>query len=155
MTDGSREQLKEQIRRVKAEFDDAVAESRRLYAKLEKLKGPRQKIKSGRPSIWKGHEGGYLVLAVEEILAKHKENGRRPSLADAIRWAVKTDPVLQRTKAICRLTDRALQARYQQAADYWSKSRSDPLYRDLDASYKRAADAFGRLLSLEAAFDAI
>ena len=74
------------------------------------------KAKFGRPSIWRGHEGYFLAKAVEEIRAEDK----RCSLKGAISRALKTHPSLKNSKAIHRMKGRALEARYQQAADFWA-----------------------------------
>jgi hypothetical protein len=91
------------------------------------------KTKSGRPGIWRGLAGYILVTAVEEI----RTNGRQRSLAQAIRKAIKVHPILKDIKAVHRLTDRALQARYQQAADFWADALERNLSKELDWAVKR------------------
>ena len=103
----------------------------------EMAKMEREKAKSGRPGIWRGLAGYLLVKAVEEIQAANE----RYSVARAIRKAIKTDPILKGYKPIHRISDRALQARFQQAADYWNDARTDAIRRDLDAAHKRVTEA--------------
>jgi hypothetical protein len=97
----------------------------------------REKEKSGRPGIWRGLAGYLLVKAVEEIQAADE----RYSVAKAIRKAVKTYPILKGSGPIHRVSDRALQARFQQASEYWADARMDALKRDLDAVHKRVTEA--------------
>jgi hypothetical protein len=186
------------LKRAHAEMLAASAEVERLWKENEKLRGPFEKKKSGRPSIWKGIVGFKLVNAVETILIEkmrgqeeageeeeneeevsqderlkrkrrrirwdidprdpeeyallrladevhaHRTPGSRRlySLAQAIRLAVKTDPSLQRHRAVfSRLSDRALQARYQQAADCWSSNRIDASDREWKAAMDRWKEA--------------
>jgi hypothetical protein len=170
--DEFREFAKKRLRKALAEMNAAYAEVMRLWAEREKIDGPVNKRKKGRPTIWKGFIGFVLVGAVEEILIRKmrgKEEGedspsvdpndpedyelliianrihaRSPTgsrrlfnLAQAIRKAVRTHPILQRHKDVFdRLSDRALQARYQTAADYWSEARRRPR----EDEYKAATD---------------
>ena len=155
----------------------------RLWAELEKVRGPTERKKSGRPTIWKGSVGSVLVEAVEEIIIRklkgeedgeegwvdlhdpedygllqmacrvhaHKTKGTRRlyNLAQVIRKAVRTDPILQQHKEVFgRLSDRALQARYQQAADYWSKAREEPREREREAAMDRWTEAIERVNKL-------
>jgi hypothetical protein len=144
----------------------AMAEYRRLYEKFQKLGPPRVrdwrprpttdpfetgfsemedgKRKSGRPGIWKGSAGYWLVKTVEEI----QEANGRCSLAQAIRKAVKTDSVLKNYKPLRRISDRALQARYQQAAEYWALARRGVLRKELDKAREAAEIAIERAGSL-------
>jgi hypothetical protein len=154
-----RELTKAELRRAGAELDLAAAEMRRLYQKYFDAHGNPSKKKSGRPTIWRGKIGLRLVQEVEEFRARcergpedygltpeeyeqeygvpAKYAGGRISLAQAIRRAIKTDPVLKKHSTILRLTDRALQARYQQAADCWSKARQETQDNELEAARKR------------------
>jgi hypothetical protein len=118
---------------------DPLADNFSEMAKME-----RGKEKSGRPGIWRGLAGYLLVKAVEEIQAANE----RYSVARAIRKAIKTDPILKGYKPIHRISDRALQARFQQAADYWSDARTDALRRDLDAAHGRVTEAIDRANTL-------
>jgi hypothetical protein len=69
-------------------------------------------------------------------------SGRLYNLAQAIRKAVRTNPILQEHKAVfSRLSDRALQARYQQAADFWSDSRGRAFGREWKAARSRLREA--------------
>jgi hypothetical protein len=174
--DEFREFVKEQLREALAEMKAARAEVKRLWAQREKIYGPVNKKKKGRPTIWKGFIGSVLV---EEILIrKMKEgdededgyisvdphdpedyeclifadrihahgpksgSGRLFNLAQAIRKAVRTHPILQRHKDVFdRLSDRALQARYQTAADYWSEARRKPREDEFAAARERWEEA--------------
>ena len=121
----TREQLKAELRQAMADLDDAevVLESR--LAKLKKLHGPLEKTKPGRPPIWKGSVGADLVTAVERgvlreigalgagqsllrlIVWPGRPKRRFYNLAKVIRRAVKTDPTLQKHRAVLeRLSDR-------------------------------------------------
>jgi hypothetical protein len=154
------------LKRADADREAAMAEYHRLYERFERrlerqlnqprpwlsgrpttdpladnfsemIKMEREKGKSGRPGIWRGLAGFLLVKAVEEIQWANE----RYSVARAIRKAIKTDPVLKGYKPIHRISDRALQARFQQAADYWSDARTDAIRRDLDAAHERVTEA--------------
>ena len=88
---------------------------------------PGEKSRLGRPSIWKDLEGRVLVQTVQAIQA-----GRDMTLAQAIRRAVKTTPELHRHVTIRHLSDRALQARYQEALSHWAAWLAlTPAERDL------------------------
>jgi len=153
----------------------ARAEVHRLRAEREKVYGPVEKKKSGRPSIWRGPIGQAFVEAVEETIIKklregedeeeaidlddpevygslqraervhaHRPKGSRRlyNLAQAIRKAVRTHPLLEQYKEVFgRLSDRALQARYQQAADCWSKARREPRDQEREAAMDRWEEA--------------
>jgi hypothetical protein len=55
---------------------------------------------------------------------------------------VRTDPILQTHKEVFeRLSDRALQARYQQAAAFWSEARGDLFDREWGAALSRQSEA--------------
>jgi hypothetical protein len=173
-----RDFYKAEIKRAKAEMNAARDEVVCLWQQREKTHGPVEKKKSGRPPIWKGLVGSFLVDAVEEIIirklrrgedgdeeersvdlhdpedyeildsvnevhAHSPKGGRRYyNLAQAIRKAVRTDPILQEHKAVfSRLSDRALQARYQQAADFWSGSRGRAFDREWEAARSRLKEA--------------
>jgi hypothetical protein len=86
------------------------------------------KSKEGRPSIWLGVQGYFLICAVDEILAADD----RCTISKAIRKAVRTDPILKDREEIRRLPDRALQARYQQAAYYWAEALAHKLKEKLE-----------------------
>jgi hypothetical protein len=82
-----------------------------LRQRLERLRlpGTRKKKKSGRPSVWKDHEGFLLILAVNSIRAERKKG-----VADAIR-------ILQRrTNRWARYSVRTLEARFQEARKHWT-----------------------------------
>jgi hypothetical protein len=121
-------------------------QSQRHWFKLAAGEG---KVKSGRPSIWRGLQGYYLVLAVEEILANE-----HITVSRAIRKAIRTDDLLRERKEVHRLSDRALQARYQQAADYWADAVQARLKKDLDlareifAGWVRAERTFSSVLEI-------
>jgi hypothetical protein len=110
-----------------AEFAAILAETKSLQAR-----GPRGKTKSGRPGIWKSVEGFRLIEEVEEIRAR-----RQCSIACAIKSATKRDPRF-------RGTDRALQARYQEAVQYWSFLRGSYLEEvaALDVRQQAAIERF-------------
>jgi len=155
------DKLRDALKMADARRESAMTEYRRLYERFQKLGPPRVrdwhrrpttdpfetgfseieahlgKAKSGRPGIWRGLAGYWLVKSVEEIQAGNKSC----SLARAIRKAVKTDPVLRDCKPIRRLSDRALQARYQQAAEYRAVALRDALRRELDRAREKADDA--------------
>jgi hypothetical protein len=101
------------------EHGAALAESRRLYARIERLADARfkkrirnhtpaldpiehlsqaesEKIKLGRPGIWRNFEGFWLVRAVEQIRAENEGY----SIARTLRKAIKTDPALKNCKPI-------------------------------------------------------
>lgn len=168
------------LKRADADREAAMAEYHRLYERLERhlerqlnqlrpsrnlsrrpttdpeadqcsemAKMERKKEKSGRPGIWRGLAGYLLVKAVEEIQAANE----RYSVARAIRKAIKTDPILKEYKPIHRISDRALQARFQQAADYWSDARTDALRRDLDTGHGRVMEAIHRANTLRGLVD--
>jgi hypothetical protein len=168
-----RELTKVQLRRAKAELDAAQAESLRLLDKRLEAHRPPSKKKSGRPRIWRGGIGFQLVEAVEEFQARCERDpedygltpeeyeqetgvpakyaGRRISLAQAIRRVVRTHPILKKHSAILRLSDRALQARYQQAADCWSKAREKARDEEEEAASERwhaAIEEVNRLCDL-------
>jgi hypothetical protein len=177
LEDKIRDYYKAELKRAKDEMNAARAECKRLWAEREKVNGPVERKKSGRPTIWKGFIGSVLVKAVEEIVIRklrgkdedeearsvdphdpedyrllemadrvhaHSPKGSRRlySLAQAIRKAVRTDPLLQQHKEVfSRLSDRALQARYQQAADYWSKARRKPREQEWETAMERWREA--------------
>jgi hypothetical protein len=138
-----------------AERESAMAEYKRLFARLERLLNrPRrahgnvpalapfegglseavsEKIKSGRPGIWRSLVGFLLVQAVEKIQTENPSF----TVAQAIRRAIKKHPILKDCKAIHRLKDRALQARYQQAADYWSLALEGELRKEMERASER------------------
>jgi hypothetical protein len=95
---------------------------------LERYQGA--KAKSGRPGLWRGPAGYLLLLSVEKMQLKD----RRRSLAQAIRVAIKTDPALKDFEAMHRLSDRALQARYEQAADFWADRVGQLLKRRMEGA---------------------
>lgn len=156
--------FKAELKRAKAEMNAASDEIKRIWAEREKIYGPVEKKKSGRPTIWRGFIGYVLVDAVEDFLARCKYSpedhgltpqeyeeeigvpakygGQRVSLAQAVRRAVRTHPILQRHNDVFdRLSDRALQARYQTAADFWSKARRRAEEQGYEAASKRWTDA--------------
>lgn len=94
----------------------ASAEAVRACSAWDKMakRLPRRKEKPGRPSIWRGYLGLHLVMTVAEI----RGEGPRRSVAQALRLAVKNDALLK--SKMQTLDDRELQARYQEAADYWA-----------------------------------
>ena len=67
------------------------------------------------------------------------------TVAKAIRRAIRTSPILKGNEQVLRISDRALQARYQQAAEYWADARAADLKRKLDS----ANDLFETLLKTE------
>jgi hypothetical protein len=138
-----------------AERELAMAEYRRLFGRLERLLNrPRrthgnvptltpyegglseaesEKRKSGRPKIWRGFKGFLLVQAVEKIRTENPGF----SIARAIRRAIKMHPILKGCKDIHRLKDRGLQARYQQAAGYWSSALQGEITKDMERASER------------------
>jgi hypothetical protein len=140
-----RETMKARLRQAKIELDAAGAEYFRLYANHEKRTWPASKKKQGRPSIWRGIVGVRLVMAVEKIRADDEaaqadcdaDKVHYISLAQAIRRAVKTDSTLRGQGAIQRLSDRAPQARYQQAADCFSRVRNQVFDKELENASER------------------
>lgn len=162
------EEIRRQFRLAKAAFDVARAETNlareRYFAALNRPRKFREggrpkdaddgrsdyegdKTKSGRPSLWLSLEGYFLVKTVEEIRARNKHY----SLARAIRKAIKVHPILKDNKAVHRPTDRALQARYQQAADFWADALERDLERDLDraAEIEQMARGYAEILLAE------
>jgi hypothetical protein len=173
--DKIRDFYRAELKRAKAEMNAALDEVACLLQRREKIHGPLQKKKSGRPSIWKGLIGFILVDAVEEtiirklrggedgddgddeersvdlndpedyrLLRAHSPKGSRRlfSLAQAIRKVVRTNPILLKHKEVFnRLPDRALQARYQQAADFWSGNRRRAFDREWKAAHSRLVEA--------------
>ena len=97
--------------------------------------------KEGRPSIWRGLEGYFLVSEVEKIQAADKSC----TVAKAIRRAIRTHLILKECKTVHRISDRALQARYQQAAEYWA----DAIRADLRKELERAREDFDEALRSE------
>jgi hypothetical protein len=86
----------------------------------------------------------YGLLEMADGVHAHSPKGSRRlySLAQAIRKAVKTHPILQKHRAVfSRLSDRALQARYQQAADFWSGNRRRAFDREWKAVRSRLQEA--------------
>jgi hypothetical protein len=85
---------------------------------------------------------GLLEMANEKHAHSPKGGRRLYNLAQAVRKAVKTDPRLQEHKEVfSRLSDRALQARYQQAAEFWSNSRGEASDREREAARSRLREA--------------
>jgi hypothetical protein len=117
-------------------FLEAAAEYKRVTANFLGQNGQCRsgKTKQGRPRIWTGVEGLYLVRAVEE-----KRKNKQCTVADAIRWAIAANPVLSRS-TIRSQPSRTLQARYQEASKYWSRD-SDEQARAGDR-YETALDRF-------------
>jgi hypothetical protein len=115
---------------------EAQAEYRRAAASFltQHVPCPSGITRSGRPRIWAGVEGLYLVQAVEE-----KRKNKKCTLAQAIRWAINTDPRLSRS-AIRSKPLRTLEARYQEAFKYWSRDWDEEA-RAHDR-YKVALDRF-------------
>lgn len=154
-----------ELQRARTESAAALAECQRLRARIERLaharieklvsrrrrsEGPTleplegglseaesKKTKSGRPSIWRSLEGFLLVKAVDEIRAENE----RYSVARAIRKAIKTDPVLKDCEHMRRISDRALQARYQQALQYWSPALENSLHKKLEEVREQLTEA--------------
>ena len=86
----------------------------------------------------------YRLLELADGVHAHSPKGSRQlfSLAQAIRRAVRTDPILQKHKEVFSgLSPRALQARYQQAADFWSGNRERAFDREWEAALSRQRDA--------------
>jgi hypothetical protein len=86
----------------------------------------------------------YRLLELADGVHAHSPKGSRRlfSLAQAIRKAVRTNPILQKHKEVfSRLPDRALQARYQQAADFWSGNRRRAFDREWKAALSRLEEA--------------
>jgi hypothetical protein len=86
----------------------------------------------------------YGLLEMADGVHAHSPKGSRRlfSLAQAIRKAVRTNPILQKHKEVfSRLPDRALQARYQQAADFWSGNRRRAFDRKWKAALSRLEEA--------------
>jgi hypothetical protein len=108
------------------------------------------KRKEGRPSIWLGSKGYRLVCAVDEIRAADE----RCTISKAIRKAVRTDMLLKDSKEVRRLSDRALQARYQQAWDYWADALAHKLKeaveheREYHAMERGAVSAYASMLAI-------
>jgi hypothetical protein len=141
-------------RTLSPEMHSAVVEWRDLYAEGRKLhplgRGSTGKTKQGRPVIWKGYEGYRLVVLVKLIREE-----KHCSLADAIRQAVKNDPVLKSCKTIVRLLKKdphyltELQIRYQEAAKHWSYAtdldEDEARNRDVWDAARRAVGAIERL----------
>jgi len=155
--------IKARLREARAEMNAAGAEVKRFWAEYGKVYGPLEKKKSGRPSIWKGHDGGFLVHMVEDYLAENLEEVRtrerrdpedtrpvkRITTSQAIRCALKNIPWLR--KKIGHLDDRTLQARYQMAANYWSQARRNAVWRKHSKARRRwtnAIDEVGHLCDL-------
>ena len=145
------------IKQAQAEMHAARDEAMRLWHQYEERSGLVTKRKSGRPSVWRGLDGLWLVRDVEEILARNAremetgerwdaEEGetnsreiKRITVAQAIRRAVRRDPELK--KKFAHLSDRTLQARYQMAADCWSQARREPREREREAAMDRWREA--------------
>jgi hypothetical protein len=100
-----------------------------------------EKRKEGRPSIWRGIQGYLLVSEVEKIRAADE----KCTVAKAIRKAVRTASILKDRAEVRRISDRALQARYQQAAEYWA----DAILADLKKELERAQELHEMALSNE------
>jgi hypothetical protein len=86
-----------------------------LRQRLERLRVPRtsKKKKSGRPGVWKGHEGFLLILAVNSIRVERKK-----SVSDAIR--ILQHRTKDRTDRWTRYSVRTLEARFQEARKHWA-----------------------------------
>jgi hypothetical protein len=85
----------------------------------------------------------HLIFA-DRIHARGPKSGsgRLFNLAQAIRRAVRTHPILQRHKDVFdRLSDRALQARYQTAAHFWSAARRKQREDEHEAARQRWEEA--------------
>jgi hypothetical protein len=167
--DRIRDLYKGELKRAKAEMNAARDEVARLWQQYEKRCGPIEKKKSGRPSIWKGFEGFFLVGEVEAILARNAreiETGerwdaevgetdiremKRITVAQAIRRVVRNFPELK--ARIGHLDDRTLQARYQMAANHWSEARKKPLERQMEAARGRLNEAIGKVNNLCDSFE--
>jgi hypothetical protein len=166
MSDLLRLVLEGELRKAQAELTTAMAEWDRLIKKQSEAhpRHPNSKKKSGRPTIWKGLTGLQLVEAVEVLQTKREQcpkdyedypdgwKGRfagRHSLAWVIRWVVKNHPILRKNKTILRLSDRALQARYQQAADCWSEVRRNALDAEIKTAHERLRATVNRVSALD------
>jgi hypothetical protein len=105
----------ENVRQEAGRLEQAWVECTRAMANLlaQQPRRPSGMIKSGRPRIWTGVEGLYLVQAVEE-----KRKNKKCSLAEAISWSINNDPRLSRFKS---KSLRTFEARYQDAFKYWSR----------------------------------
>jgi hypothetical protein len=88
--------------------------SQKIFDDMFDYKG--EKKKPSRPEFWRGYGGSFLVSAVEEILATDE----RCNLATAIRRAIRIHQILKDCNEVHGISDRALQARYQQADDFWA-----------------------------------
>ena len=117
-------------------FLEAAAEYKRVTANFLGQNGQCRsgKTKQGRPRIWAGVEGLYLVQAVEE-----KRKNKQCTVADAIRWAIAANPVLSRS-TIRSKPSRTLQVRYQEASKYWSRDWDEQARAD--DKYETALDRF-------------
>lgn len=154
----ARDDCKAQLRMLKAEYDATKAEKDRLWREMEKRRGPAFKKKSGRPSIWLGLEGLFLVSVVEWILAENAEQaGRRDeegnvikriTVSLAIRRAILTNPALKEKFGHLLAKPRTLQARYQMAANCFSDFRMGPLREEYEAAERRLVEVVKRCNAL-------
>jgi hypothetical protein len=134
-----------EIKQCVTNFEKAEAALMKFYAR-----GPRTKKKSGRPGFWKSSGGLAFVEQVEEIAKE-----RKCKIATAIRIARKktlqraerskasgftNDPAIARAARLAKLSDDALQARFQEARWYWLfmvdfdawRQKQEKLNRDYD-----------------------
>jgi hypothetical protein len=99
-----------------------------------------EEVEEEERSVFLEPEDYELLQTANKV---HAYGSRRLyNLHQAIRKAVRTHPILQEHKEVfSRLSDRALQARYQQAADCWSDSRKGAVDREWKAALSRLQEA--------------
>jgi hypothetical protein len=104
------------VQRALIEVEEALAEAAHLqpFVPVKRGHGKTGATKLGRPPVWKGFAGLLFVRMVNKFRAR-----RRCGPAHAIRQVRKLPP-FRIHESIRRLSDRALEARYQEASTYWS-----------------------------------
>jgi hypothetical protein len=136
-----------QVAKAVAEFADQI----RPVVPPRRYRRPTDKTREGRPPIWQGYEGLRLVREV-----KKRQANKRCSLAQAVKWVIKNDPMFKNNSAhIKKLGGRSLEVRYQEAADYWAPFFDKALFdsfatiadknnRQLKMAYTQLVDALRR-----------
>jgi hypothetical protein len=116
------------------ELHAAFLEDREAIAEMRVLRPGR--IKLGRPSIWRNHEGLLFVTFVNLI-----RRGKSCSTVQAIRYAMEHVSGLE--NLLQGVSDAALQVRYQEALKYWASR--DTVFAQRNASFDRVLAAHQRL----------
>jgi hypothetical protein len=101
--------------------------------------------------MWKGTDGLFLVAAVNRI---RQERGC--TVVQALRRAFKRDggsPIVRHKKSLHGLSNRALQARYQEAAAYWALMIDRHLSEKQRAIFDEWAEAAAQLHKAIARYD--